>query len=176
MTKRRGFLGSVGAGRLKVCIFSKRLQFVKDEALARTAAEIGPDGIDITACKGGHATMADPGIHNYRRGGFQYAPDPPIAARLKAFRPRIAKLTKLNSRDNACAMHHTHSGVGGWTDRFNITGSYLRGIAVKNYVGGRNTRGAWRAQWVPLGGPTQTAAPMRRDPKKLRGDLAQAAL
>ena len=69
MTTRRGFLGAAGAGllaagqvplahaaagKLKVCIFSKHLQFVKGEALARTAAEIGFDGIDITVRKGGH--------------------------------------------------------------------------------------------------------------------------
>ncbi len=246
MTTRRGFLGAAGAGllaasrvpaahagagKLRVCIFSKHLQFVKGEALARTAAEIGFDGIDITVRKGGHvepdrvrqelpglvqairgnhlevpmittdivdattpfaedilATMADLGIHNYRRGGFKYTPDTPIAAQLKAFRPRVAKLAELNARYKACAMYHTHSGVGlvgapiwdllvllegmdpnvvgvnydvghamieggagGWIDSFNITGSYLRGIAVKDYVWGRNAKGVWQAQWVPLG-------------------------
>jgi sugar phosphate isomerase/epimerase len=38
----------------KVAIFSKHLQFLQGEALARGAAEIGYDGIDITVRKGGH--------------------------------------------------------------------------------------------------------------------------
>jgi len=39
---------------LKVAIFSKHLQFLEGEALARAAAEMGYDGIDITVRKGGH--------------------------------------------------------------------------------------------------------------------------
>src|SRR5690349_19235689 len=39
-------------GRLKVCIFSKHLQFVQGEELVKTAAEIGFDGIDLTVRKG----------------------------------------------------------------------------------------------------------------------------
>ena len=38
----------------KVAIFSKHLQFLRGEALAHGAAEIGFDGIDITVRKGGH--------------------------------------------------------------------------------------------------------------------------
>jgi len=38
----------------RVAIFSKHLQFLQGEALARGAAEIGFDGIDITVRKGGH--------------------------------------------------------------------------------------------------------------------------
>jgi len=60
---RRGFLA--GAALLasaadnprssaKVAIFSKHLQFLEGEALARAATEIGYDGIDITVRKGGH--------------------------------------------------------------------------------------------------------------------------
>src|SRR5205807_1446591 len=42
------------AGKLKVCIFSKHLQFVKGEELVKTAAAMGFDGIDLTVRKGGH--------------------------------------------------------------------------------------------------------------------------
>jgi len=38
----------------KVAIFSKHLQFLQGESLARAAAEIGYDAIDITVRKGGH--------------------------------------------------------------------------------------------------------------------------
>ena len=243
---RRDFMGTVGgslllagaaenaraaAGKLKVCIFSKHLQFVQGEALVRTAADIGFDGIDITVRKGGHvepgrvredlprlvrtiragnlevpmvttdivdattpfaadvlATLQDLGIRNYRWGGLKYTAGEPIAAQLTAFRPRIAKLAELNLRYKTCAMYHTHSGVGlvgapiwdlhilldgldpaaigvnydighatieggvgGWIESFNITGRYLHGIAVKDLVWGRNARGGWQPQWVPLG-------------------------
>jgi sugar phosphate isomerase/epimerase len=42
------------AGKLKVAIFSKHLQFVQGEELARTAADLGFDAVDITVRKGGH--------------------------------------------------------------------------------------------------------------------------
>ncbi|HTS29252.1 MAG TPA: sugar phosphate isomerase/epimerase family protein [Bryobacteraceae bacterium] len=42
------------ARKLKVAIFSKHLQFVAGEELARTAADLGFDEIDITVRKGGH--------------------------------------------------------------------------------------------------------------------------
>lgn len=38
----------------KVAIFSKHLQFLQGDALARAAADIGYDGIDITVRDGGH--------------------------------------------------------------------------------------------------------------------------
>lgn len=42
------------AGKLKVAIFSKHLQYLQGEALAKGAAEIGFDAVDITVRKGGH--------------------------------------------------------------------------------------------------------------------------
>lgn len=46
------------ADGLKVSIFSKHLQFLEGEALAKGAAEIGFDGIDIAVRKGGHVEPA----------------------------------------------------------------------------------------------------------------------
>ena len=103
-------------------------------------------------------------------------------------KPRLAKLAALNARYQACAMYHTHSGVGlvgasiwdlwylmrdldpkavgvnydvshaviegglgGWINSFKITGDHLRGIAVKDFVWGKDAKGAWRAQWKPIG-------------------------
>jgi len=217
--------------KLKVAIFSKHLQFVQGEDLARTAAQMGFDGIDLTVRKGGHIatervrqdlpglvtiihkhglevpmittdivdtetpnteeilkTMADLGIRNYRWGGLKYAGDRPYVEQLDAMKPRIAKLAALNSRYQACAMYHTHSGVdvvgasiwdlhlllkdfnpnavgvnydvghatieggvGGWIDSFRITGPYLRGIAVKDFLWGQDAKGNWKPQWKPLG-------------------------
>jgi len=42
------------AGPLKICVFSKHLQFLDWQGLAGTAAEIGFDGIDLTVRDGGH--------------------------------------------------------------------------------------------------------------------------
>jgi sugar phosphate isomerase/epimerase len=42
------------APKLKVAIFSKHLQFVQGAELARAAADLGFDGVDITVRKGGH--------------------------------------------------------------------------------------------------------------------------
>jgi sugar phosphate isomerase/epimerase len=46
--------GQTPKPKLKVAIFSKHLQFLRGEELAKGAAEIGFDGIDITVRKGGH--------------------------------------------------------------------------------------------------------------------------
>jgi sugar phosphate isomerase/epimerase len=45
--------------KLKATIFSKHLQFVEGEDLAKTAAEMGFEGIDITVRKGGHVEPAN---------------------------------------------------------------------------------------------------------------------
>jgi len=217
--------------KLKVAIFSKHLQFVEGEELARTAAEIGFDGIDITARKGGHVEpaavakdlpalvrtirahglevpmittdIADAdtpfaeellkaasglGIRYYRFGAFKWEAKQPYAAQIEGFKPRLAKLAALNARYNTCAIYHTHSGaglvgasiwdlheimrdldpalvginydvghatieggLGGWIASFRICGPRLRGIAVKDFVWGKNARGAWQEQWKPIG-------------------------
>src|SRR5690242_5995733 len=40
--------------KLKISIFSKHLQFVQGEDLAKAASDLGFDGVDITVRKGGH--------------------------------------------------------------------------------------------------------------------------
>src|SRR3954470_20844814 len=40
--------------KLKISIFSKHLSFVQGAELAKTAADLGFDGVDITVRKGGH--------------------------------------------------------------------------------------------------------------------------
>lgn len=42
-------------------------------------------------------------------------------------------------------------GMGGWGNSFGVLRPYLRGIAVKDFVWAKDTKGAWKAQWVPLG-------------------------
>jgi len=141
--------------KLKVAIFSKHLQFLTGDDLARTAAGLGFDGLDITVRKGGHVeparvaadlpplaaicrrhglgvpmittdiadaetpfaedilkTMAALGIRYYRFGAFKWTNDQSYAAQLDAMKPRLARLAALNARYQACAMYHTHSGVG----------------------------------------------------------------
>jgi len=52
-------LSAVSAVRsLKICVFSKHLQFLEGAALASAAADLGFDGIDITVRSGGHVEPA----------------------------------------------------------------------------------------------------------------------
>jgi len=219
------------AGRLKVAIFSKHLQFLQGEALAEGAAEIGFDGVDITVRRGGHVeperapqdlpplvgilrkrglevpmitsgivdadtphaetvlkTIADLGIRHYRWGGFRYDETRPIPEQLEALKPRVAKLAALNARYKVGAMYHTHSGLGqvgasiwdlhillkdfdpaavainydtahatieggygGWINSLRLSGSYLKGVAVKDFLWAQDPKGNWRPQWRPLG-------------------------
>jgi sugar phosphate isomerase/epimerase len=64
---RRDFLLAAGAAataqsanlqQLKVAVFSKHLQFLQGEDLAKAAAEIGFDGIDLAVRPGGHVDPA----------------------------------------------------------------------------------------------------------------------
>ena len=217
--------------KLKVAIFSKHLQFVQGEELAKTVAELGFDGIDITVRKGGHvepATVAADlpalaktirahglevpmittdiadaetpfaedlmkaasalGIRYYRFGAFKWDTKQSYAAQIEAMKLRLAKLAALNARYQTCAMYHTHSGagavgasiwdlheimrdidpervginydvghatieggLGGWIASFRICGRHLRGIAVKDFVWGKDAKGAWKEQWKPIG-------------------------
>ena len=56
--------------------------------------------------------MAEQGIRSYRWGGFKYTADRSLVKQLDDLKPRVAKLAALNSRYHACAMYHTHSGIG----------------------------------------------------------------
>lgn len=42
-------------------------------------------------------------------------------------------------------------GLGGWIDSLRITGPYLRGIAVKDFVWEKNAHAQWHPAWKPLG-------------------------
>ena len=42
-------------------------------------------------------------------------------------------------------------GLGGWIDSLKITGDHLRGIAVKDFAWEKDSKGAWQAQWKPIG-------------------------
>ena len=219
------------ATKLKVAIFSKHLQFLQGEQLARAAADLGFDGVDLTVRKGGHVepervrqdlpplvkiirdhgletpmitagivdadspqaedilkAMAELGIRNYRWGDLRLTADQPLAVQLERMKPRVAKLAALNARYGVCAMYHTHSGLGlvgasiwdlhillndfdpgavavnydighatveggfgGWINSFRITGKYLRGIAVKDFLWEKDARGNWQPEWKPLG-------------------------
>src|SRR5437764_9860596 len=53
-----GLAAAAGKRNLKVAIFSKHLQFLGRAELARAAAEIGFNGIDLTVRAGGHVDPA----------------------------------------------------------------------------------------------------------------------
>jgi sugar phosphate isomerase/epimerase len=216
---------------MKIAIFSKHLEFLEGDELAKGAKEIGFDGIDLAVRKGGHVepervkqdlpvlvgiiraqglevpmlttdivdadtpyaadvleSMTALSIHHYRWGGLKWNNSRPIAQQIDEFKPRVAKLAALNARYQASAMYHTHSGaglvgasiwdlhailsgfdpklvgvnydvghatveggLGGWIESFRITGEYLRGVAVKDFLWEKDAAGHWQAAWKPLG-------------------------
>ncbi|MDQ6759255.1 MAG: sugar phosphate isomerase/epimerase, partial [Acidobacteriota bacterium] len=162
---RRKFLLSAGGlaispllaapAKQNIAIFSKHLQFLNGEELAKSVAFLGFDGIDLTVRAGGHVepqrvvqdlpplvktiranglevpmitsdildadsphtedvlrTISALGINHYRWGGFKYDDKTPLPDQLEALKPRVAKLAKLNTKYQAGAMFHTHSGKG----------------------------------------------------------------
>ncbi len=42
-------------------------------------------------------------------------------------------------------------GLGGWINNFRVTQDHLRGIAVKDFLWGKDSKGNWQPQWKPLG-------------------------
>ncbi|MCZ2153881.1 MAG: sugar phosphate isomerase/epimerase [Bryobacterales bacterium] len=50
------------------------------------------------------------GITHYRWGGFTYSQEKPIPEQLKAFKPEIHDLARLNAQLGVTAMYHIHSG------------------------------------------------------------------
>jgi sugar phosphate isomerase/epimerase len=42
-------------------------------------------------------------------------------------------------------------GFGGWIDSLRISGEYVRGIAVKDFLWKKNAHGRWSPAWTPLG-------------------------
>ncbi len=216
---------------MKIAIFSKHLEFLEGDELAKGAKEIGFDGIDLAVRKGGHVepervkqdlpalvaiiraqglevpmlttdivdtdtpyasdvleAMTALDIHYYRWGGFKWNNTHTILQQIDEFKPRVAKLAALNARYQASAMYHTHSGaglvgasiwdlhailsgfdpklvgvnydvghatveggLGGWIESFRITGDYLRGVAVKDFLWEKDAAGHWQAAWKPLG-------------------------
>src|SRR3954452_16400782 len=42
-------------------------------------------------------------------------------------------------------------GLGGWIASWRVSGAHVRGIALKDFVWGKDARGKWREQWCPSG-------------------------
>lgn len=64
---------------------------------------------------------------------------------LKDFDPRYVAV-------NYDIGHATvEGGSGGWIESLNVTGRYLRGVALKDVVWKKSDNGQWRPQWCPIG-------------------------
>ena len=64
---------------------------------------------------------------------------------LKDFDPRYVAV-------NYDIGHATvEGGLGGWIESLNVTGSFLRGVALKDVVWTRTGGRRWRAAWCPVG-------------------------
>jgi sugar phosphate isomerase/epimerase len=42
-------------------------------------------------------------------------------------------------------------GLGGWISSFRLVSPMMKGIAIKDFSWGKNSRGVWQPQWCPLG-------------------------
>lgn len=42
-------------------------------------------------------------------------------------------------------------GLGGWIDSFRLASSYIRGVAIKDFIWKVDKRGDWAPAWLPLG-------------------------
>ena len=42
-------------------------------------------------------------------------------------------------------------GFGGWIDSAHLIGKYMRGVALKDFKWGKNSRGQWAPQWCAMG-------------------------
>jgi sugar phosphate isomerase/epimerase len=85
--------------------------------LSRHGLEVPMVTTDIVAAETPFAedilkTMARLGIRNYRFGAFKWEARQPYDVQLERMKPRLAKLAALNTKYQACAMYHTHSGAG----------------------------------------------------------------
>jgi len=64
---------------------------------------------------------------------------------LKEFDPNVVSV-------NYDIGHATiEGGYGGWINSLRVTVSHLKGVAVKDFLWGKNQQGEWRPQWRPLG-------------------------
>jgi sugar phosphate isomerase/epimerase len=100
-----------------VCIFSKHLQFLDWEEMAKTAADLGFDGVDLTVRKGGHVQPErvkedlPKVVEIVRKAGLEV---PMITAEIAdAHSPYAEDMLRTAS---ALGIHHYRWGWFYWTD------------------------------------------------------------
>jgi sugar phosphate isomerase/epimerase len=76
--------------------------------------------VDVSSphCEAIIRTASKLGIRRYRWGGFRYDTSKTIAGQVAEFRAKSKALADLNRQYGACAMYHTHSGVGQFGSSF----------------------------------------------------------
>lgn len=57
-------------------------------------------------------TMQSLGLRHYRWGGFRYDLNKSLPPQLAVFKKQVSELAAMNRQYGACAMYHTHSGIG----------------------------------------------------------------
>jgi len=64
---------------------------------------------------------------------------------IKDFNPRWVS-------SNFDVAHATvEGGLGGWINSMRLMAPFMRGVAIKDFKWGKNTKGEWEPQWCPLG-------------------------
>jgi len=171
---------SSGSEKLKVAIFSKHLLFLHGAELPDAAAKIGFDGIDIAVRKVGIKYYRWGGLKytDAQPLAAQIDAFKPRVEKLAALNTRygVGAMYHTHSGINLVGApiwdlheilggmdpkavgvnydigHATvEGGFGGWIDSLRISGEYVRGIAVKDFLWKKNAHGRWSPAWTPLG-------------------------
>jgi sugar phosphate isomerase/epimerase len=126
-------------------------------AVRKVGLEVSMITTDIADAGSPHAaaileTMTSLGIRHYRFGGFRYRLEQPLPEQVNAFRVRLRGLLELNAKYGACAMYHTHSGVGqvgaSMWDLWMILNGYDPKLAGFNYDIGHATAEGGYGGWI----------------------------
>lgn len=118
-------------------------QYVNDRPIAEQLEALKPRVAKLAALNAEAGVCAM--YHTHSGVGLVGAPIWDIHEVLKGFDPNSVSV-------NYDVGHATvEGGAGGWIDSFRITGPYLRGVAVKDFLWERDDKGNWSAQWKPLG-------------------------
>jgi sugar phosphate isomerase/epimerase len=117
--------------------------WVDGKPVARQIEEFKPRVARLAALNAKYQAAAM--YHTHSGSGLVGASIWDLREILKGFDPKLVGV-------NYDVGHATvEGGVAGWIESFRITGEYLRGIAVKDFIWEKDASGKWQIAWKPLG-------------------------
>ena len=114
-----------------------------DQPLARQFEEFHRRSAQLAVLNAEHSVCAM--YHTHSGVGLVGAPVWDIFQILKDLDPNAVAI-------NYDVGHATvEGGLGGWIDSFRLASSRIRGLAIKDFIWQKRTRGNWDPAWLPLG-------------------------